>query len=40
MPNACTFPFEEIDVKYKDGTLVQLRGLDLDAALQYGASSG
>ncbi|XP_033217726.1 kynurenine/alpha-aminoadipate aminotransferase, mitochondrial-like isoform X2 [Belonocnema kinseyi] len=40
MPNANTFPFEEIDVKYKGGTLVQLRGSDLDAALQYCGSPG
>ncbi|XP_033324065.2 kynurenine/alpha-aminoadipate aminotransferase, mitochondrial [Megalopta genalis] len=40
MPNTETFPFEEISVKYKDGSRVMLVGEELGWALQYGPSQG
>ncbi|XP_078034851.1 kynurenine/alpha-aminoadipate aminotransferase, mitochondrial isoform X2 [Augochlora pura] len=40
MPNTETFPFEEISVKYKDGSQVKLEGKELGWALQYGPSQG
>ncbi|XP_054011203.1 kynurenine/alpha-aminoadipate aminotransferase, mitochondrial-like [Hylaeus anthracinus] len=40
MPNAETFPFEELSVTYKDGTTVKLVGNELSLSLQYGPSQG
>ncbi|XP_046624140.1 kynurenine/alpha-aminoadipate aminotransferase, mitochondrial-like isoform X1 [Neodiprion virginianus] len=40
LPNTETFPFQEIDVTYKDGTRHKLTGKDLDVALQYGHTEG
>lgn len=40
MPNAKTFPFEEISVVYKNGPKVKLVGEELSWSLQYGPSQG
>ena len=40
MPNAMTFPFEEISVTYKGGTKIKLTGEELSWSLQYGPSQG
>lgn len=40
LPNVSTFPFQEINVTYKDGTQHRLTDNDLDKALQYGPSEG
>ncbi|XP_031831655.1 kynurenine/alpha-aminoadipate aminotransferase, mitochondrial-like isoform X2 [Nomia melanderi] len=40
MPNATTFPFEDISVKFKDGNEIKLVGEELIASLQYCPSQG
>ena len=40
MPNAMTFPFEEISVMYRDGTKIKLIGEELSWSLQYAPSQG
>lgn len=40
MPNSSTFPYQEINVTYKDGEVMTLSGKDLNVALQYGTSQG
>lgn len=40
MPNATTFPFEEISVTYKGGTKIKLTGEELSSSLQYAPSQG
>ncbi|XP_054011217.1 kynurenine/alpha-aminoadipate aminotransferase, mitochondrial-like [Hylaeus anthracinus] len=40
MPNADTFPMEEITVTYNDGTKVKLVGQELSQSLQYGPCQG
>lgn len=40
MPNAETFPIEEIAVTYKSGAKIKLVGEELCSSLQYGPSQG
>ncbi|XP_076665702.1 kynurenine/alpha-aminoadipate aminotransferase, mitochondrial [Andrena cerasifolii] len=40
MPNAETFPIEQISVTYKSGTKIKLLGEELSSSLQYGPSQG
>ncbi|KAF2072486.1 hypothetical protein CYY_006195 [Polysphondylium violaceum] len=40
LPNNSTFPFKSLTVELKDGTSLELKGSDLDEALQYSASYG
>lgn len=40
MPNEVTFPFEEIQIRLKDGQFLELRDAELGAALQYIPSQG
>mgnify|MGYP004594336393 CR=1 FL=1 len=40
MPNAMTFPFEEISVTYKGETNIKLTGQELFSSLQYAPSQG
>lgn len=40
IPHASTFPFQEIDVTYKDGTRHRLTDRELEGALQYGPTDG
>uniref|UniRef100_T1H8P7 Aminotran_1_2 domain-containing protein n=1 Tax=Rhodnius prolixus TaxID=13249 RepID=T1H8P7_RHOPR len=40
VPNVNTFPFEEINIKLKDGNTIVIKGKDLGTALQYLPSRG
>lgn len=40
MPNEATFPFEEMNITLKGGERLELRGSELDAALQYLPTQG